>query len=171
MYTPSGFTPSHVLPETLPETTLAFAFRGERILVGGDERAPLLLTRAELASTGLDGPAHYLGDYQGTPCVAVTLSDDAVDIDGLRFAGLRSLFFVVPEPLVAIAGRAFQVSEWDRTHRYCGRCGTATQARHRRGVSPRRSAAVSRRPGSAWRGPPNGRGRVRCGKSVPVAEP
>ena len=26
-----------------------------------------------------------------------------------------------------IAARAFQVVEWDRTHRYCGRCGTPTR--------------------------------------------
>ena len=129
MYTPSGFTPSHALPESLPASALAFAFRGERILVGGDEKAPALLTRAELSSTGLQGPVHYLGDYEGTPCVAITLADDAADIDGFRFAGLRSLFFVVPEPLVAIAARAFQVSEWDRTHRFCGRCATPTRAK------------------------------------------
>jgi NAD+ diphosphatase len=37
--------------------------------------------------------------------------------------GLRALFLRLPEPLLAIAARAFQVIEWDRTHRYCGRCG------------------------------------------------
>ena len=56
MYTPAGFNPSHVLPDTLPATTLAFAFRGERILVGGDEKAPAILTQAEFSATGLDGP-------------------------------------------------------------------------------------------------------------------
>ena len=25
--------------------------------------------------------------------------------------------------LVALAGRAFQVIDWDATHRFCGRCG------------------------------------------------
>ena len=130
MYTPAGFTPSHVLPDTLPATTLAFAFRGERILVGGDEKAPAILTRSEFSATGLDGPTHYLGVYQGTHCVAVTLPEDASDIDGLRYAGLRSLFFLVPEPVVAIAARAFQVSEWERTHRFCGRCGAQTRNRN-----------------------------------------
>ena len=28
---------------------------------------------------------------------------------------------------MAIGARAFQVVEWDRTHRYCGRCGTPTR--------------------------------------------
>ena len=29
--------------------------------------------------------------------------------------------------MLAIAARAFQVVEWDRTHRYCGCCGTPTR--------------------------------------------
>jgi NAD+ diphosphatase len=128
MHTPPGFTPAHAMPVALPAaTTLVFAFRGEKILVGGSEKAPAILTRAEFAATGLEGPCHYLGEYQGVHCVASTLADDAIDIEGLRYAGLRSLFFVIPEPLVAIAGRAFQVIEWDRTHRYCGRCGAPTR--------------------------------------------
>jgi NAD+ diphosphatase len=37
------------------------------------------------------------------------------------------LFFRLPDPLLALAARAFQVVEWDRTHRYCGRCATPTR--------------------------------------------
>ena len=127
MHTPPGFEPSHATLEAVPPAALVFAFRAEKILVGGDENAPTILTRAEFEATGLDGPTHYLGAYQGVHCVATALPDDARDVDSLRFAGLRSLFFAVPEPLVAIAARAFQVIEWDRTHRYCGRCGSPTR--------------------------------------------
>jgi NAD+ diphosphatase len=45
---------------------------------------------------------------------------------GHRFAGLRSLFGVLPDHLVAVAGRAFQVVDWNRTHRFCGVCATPT---------------------------------------------
>jgi len=127
MHTPSGFIPAHAMPATVPETALVFAFRADRILVGGDEKTPAILTHREFATTGLEGACHYLGDYQGLHCVARTLAEDADDVDGLRYSGLRSLFFVVPEPLVAIAARAFQITEWDRTHRFCGRCGTRTR--------------------------------------------
>ena len=129
MFTPSGFTPSHALPSDIPADALVFAFRGEKILVGGSESAPAILTVGDLDTSGLDGPVHYLGDYQGVHCVARTLADDAGDIEGWRYAGLRSLFFAIPEPIVAIAARAFQVIEWDRTHRFCGRCGTPTRAK------------------------------------------
>ena len=127
MHTPAGFVPAHLMPTALPATALVFAFRGERILVGGDEQAPRILTDSEFAATGLQGRCHYLGEYQGVHCVARTLAEDASEVGGLRYAGLRSLFFAIPEPLVAIAARAFQVIEWDRTHRFCGRCGTPTR--------------------------------------------
>ena len=126
MHTPAGFNPIHAMPEELPETTLVFAFRGDRVVLGGADQAPAILTRREFVATGLCGACHYLGEYQGIPCIAQAVAEDAPDIEGLHYAGLRSLFFALPEPLVAIAARASQVIEWDRSHRFCGRCGTPT---------------------------------------------
>ena len=114
------------MPEALPETALVFAFRGDRVVLGGADQAPAILTRREFAATGLCGACHYLGEYQGVPCIAQAVAEDTPDIEGLQYAGLRSLFFALPEPLVAIAARASQVIEWDRSHRFCGRCGTPT---------------------------------------------
>jgi len=126
MHTPEGFTPKHVLPESLPSRTLAFAFRDVRLLVGGADDAPVIPDFATSQQVATGSAVHYLGDLDGTACVAVPLADDAAEPEGWRFAGLRSLFFKLPEPLLAIAQRAYQVVEWDRTHRYCGRCGTPT---------------------------------------------
>jgi len=127
MHTPEGFTPSHVLPTVLPAETLAFAFRDTKLLVGGADDAPVVPTLATLQSSGFCEAMHYLGDLDGIACVAVALADDAREPDGWRYSGLRPLFFKLPEPLLAIAARAFQVVEWHRTHRYCGRCGTPTR--------------------------------------------
>lgn len=44
-----------------------------------------------------------------------------------KFSGLRALFASMPAEWIAIAGRAHQLLEWDRTHRYCGACATPTQ--------------------------------------------
>jgi NAD+ diphosphatase len=127
MHTPEGFHPAHTPPGDLPATALAFAFREAKLAVGGDERAPSIPTLAAIEAAGLAGPRHYLGDLAGAPCVALALADDVPDVPGLAFAGLRSLFFRLPDPLLALAARAFQVVEWDRTHRYCGRCATPTR--------------------------------------------
>ena len=127
MHTPEGFSPSHARPAGLPAGTHAFAFRGTKLLVGGPDDLPVVPELAALGADIVGEPLHYLGELHGTACVAIPLADDAAEPPGLRFAGLRSLFFRLPEPLLAIAGRAFQIVEWDRTHRYCGRCGTPTR--------------------------------------------
>jgi NAD+ diphosphatase len=130
MYTPAGFVPAHEPLPATPAGALVFAFRETKILVGGSESAPAIPTFAELATLRLAGRSYLLGTMQSVPCVALTLDDDAPELEGFRYAGLRSLFLVVDEPLVALAGRAFQIVEWDRTHRYCGRCGTPTADKH-----------------------------------------
>jgi NAD+ diphosphatase len=127
MYTPEGFVPSHALPAALPESSFAFAFSGDRMIVGGDEATPTIPTLGELNRAGIDGSRHYLGDLAQVPCVAIGLGNPFLIPDGLHLAGLRALFFRVPEPLLALAARAFQIVEWDRTHRYCGRCGAPTR--------------------------------------------
>ena len=127
MHTPAGFTPAHLRPESLAGNTLAFAFRGDKLLVGGTADVPVV---PELAATQQFAPGeavHYLGELDGISCMAVVLADDAPEPEGWRYAGLRSLFFKLPERLIAIAQRAYQVVEWERTHRYCGRCGTPTR--------------------------------------------
>ena len=45
---------------------------------------------------------------------------------GLAFRKLRSLFGSLDEALLSVAGRAFQIGNWARTHRFCGACGTPT---------------------------------------------
>jgi NAD+ diphosphatase len=36
---------------------------------------------------------------------------------------MRALFGRLDEPVLAVAGRAFQIAEFVRTHRFCGSCG------------------------------------------------
>jgi NAD+ diphosphatase len=130
LHTPPGFTPAHVTPSTIPGTSLAFAFAGSKLLVTGDAETPTVPLAGELERARLTGVRHYLGQLDGAHCIAITLPDDVPVPTGWTLAGLRSLFLRLPEPLLAIAARAFQVVEWDRTHRYCGRCGKPTRDRN-----------------------------------------
>jgi NAD+ diphosphatase len=127
MHTPDGFTPLHVTPTAMSETTLAFAFAGAKLLVGGSEQSPVVPSLADVERAGLVGVRHYLGQLQRADCIAVALPDDAIAPAGFFLAGLRSLFLRLPDVTLALAARAFQVVEWDRTHRYCGRCGNPTR--------------------------------------------
>lgn len=129
LHTPPEFTPAQAAPGPAAPDALAFAFAGTKLLIGGDETAPRVPTLVEARHAGLDGARHYFGRFAGADCVALTLDEATVAPPGYRFAGLRALFPSMAEALLAIAARAFQVVDWDRSHRYCGRCGTPTRER------------------------------------------
>ncbi len=71
---------------------------------------------------------HFLGLLDGRPVWTAGVRHEAAPADEAhRFEHLRSMFGKVPEPLWGLAGRAVQIVEWDRTHRFCGRCGEPTE--------------------------------------------
>jgi NAD+ diphosphatase len=69
----------------------------------------------------------YLGRLGGVDCWAAELGADATAPAGMSWEGLRPLFSVLDDDHFALAGRALQLLEWDRTSRFCGRCGTPTE--------------------------------------------
>ena len=68
---------------------------------------------------------HYLGQLDGIDCWAFALRDAP---PGFKRTPLRAAMMQFGEPLMGVAGRAAQVLEWDRAHRYCGVCGAPTEA-------------------------------------------
>ena len=70
-----------------------------------------------------DAVRHFLGELDGRPCWAADVADDACDEPPVPLFGL---YGTLAETEWAMAGRAVQLVEWGRTHRYCGRCGEST---------------------------------------------
>jgi NAD+ diphosphatase len=66
---------------------------------------------------------HYLGQLDGIDCWAFTLKEPP---PGFKRTPLRTAMMSFDDALMGVAGRAAQVLEWDRAHRYCGVCGTPT---------------------------------------------
>ena len=69
---------------------------------------------------------HFLGMLDGHACWGVDVPRGQDPSDGGAL-DLFSLFGRAPEEDWLIAGRAVQLVEWARTHRFCGRCGEATE--------------------------------------------
>lgn len=108
-----------------------FVFRDGRLLVAAEGDALRVPRRVELGRLGvLPARPLYLGRLGTSQCFAGDVSGDAPALDALQWQGLRSLFGRIDELVFALAGRASQIVEWDRTHRFCGRCGSA-MGRHR----------------------------------------
>jgi len=68
----------------------------------------------------------FIGMAAGKSCFAAEVPETDSAPRGWSFEAMRSLFTLVPEDLFRVAGRASQVLDWDRTHAFCGRCGTPT---------------------------------------------
>ncbi len=124
------FEPSVRGPAALSEAAWWFVFQGGHLLVqpqAGGGLAPPCMRRIE--TLGLDaGAAHYLGTLDGVHCLALDAGGNALP-PGLEAQGLFGLYGQMDDDLWLLAGRAFQILEWDRKHRYCGRCGSPTEVR------------------------------------------
>jgi len=119
--TPPSFLPllapaEHASPRT-------FVFRGGELLVRGDDcELPDAAACERLAIA--QASIHPVGLMNGDYYRAAFVTGEAQPVDGFEFTGLRKLWGRVDDTVLALAGRAFQIAEWARTHRFCGACGT-----------------------------------------------
>lgn len=156
-YSPLDYVDAVALPAERTDGLL-FVFRSDQLLVtvgpapeqgSDDPRVRARPSRASLPIGRVEGHAApeapfvariadwqappqralYLGTLGGAPCYAIEVAPELAAPDGLAFYGLRSLFSVLDEAHLSLAGRALQLVDWDRTHRYCGRCATPTETR------------------------------------------
>ncbi len=113
------FVPLLTAPGPPEETSLVIAVRGSHVT---------------LLDTEPETPGVFLGTLAGRHCWAIDADPDpGADPDGdgdgddHEFVDLRMLWGSVDETTWVVAGRAVQLVEWQRTHRFCGRCGTPTE--------------------------------------------
>ena len=128
MLLPATFTPLWSHPGGVSSGGYWFVIRAGRLLVTAsapqEPKVPRLVP-------GATPPMPFtatrcIGMLDETPCWAAHAESDEAP-PGYGFEPLRRLFDRLPDEHVAIAGRAVQVVEFDRTHAYCGTCATATE--------------------------------------------
>lgn len=76
---------------------------------------------------GLTRNVRYLGHRGSVPWYAVDLADELPLPEGMTCSGVRECAGLLPDEELAIAGLAVQIVEYDRTTRFCGSCGSATE--------------------------------------------
>jgi NAD+ diphosphatase len=123
LHTPAEFTP-HISPIDHPNP-VTLIFRGDELLLhDADLTAANAAICAELAIC--TEQIHPVGTFADTYYQAAWVTRETQPVAGYSFKKLRPLFGVVEDQFVAIAGRAYQIAEWARTHRYCGVCASPT---------------------------------------------
>lgn len=108
---------------------LWFAVAGSKVLAVADAegRAAGFPVAPPVEGAEPGAPPHYLGALDDVHCFAFEVDRELEPPAGHAVTDLRSLWSAVPEELWAVAGKAVQIVDWDRTHRFCGRCGTPTE--------------------------------------------
>lgn len=107
--------------------SLWFAYRGSELLVRAEATGVRALSAEEWIGSGLTAEEpHAVGTLQELTCWAVGLTAESEPPAGMSFEGLRRLWGRLDEEAWKLAGRALQLVEWDRNHRFCGRCGAST---------------------------------------------
>ncbi|MBV9774231.1 MAG: NADH pyrophosphatase, partial [Gemmatimonadetes bacterium] len=106
---------------------LWFVFRGRDLLVRVEGEALAVPALREPGELGID-PLRLLEleELGGVPTRAAEVAEDFEPPEGTEFRGLRATYGLLDEAHFRMAGRAVQMVDWDRTHRFCGRCGTPT---------------------------------------------
>lgn len=124
---PSEYLPAIAPPEPQPEHAWWFVFRAGALLVTEGAGSPALPRLASLHALGIEPRrSQYLGMLAGEHCFAAEAASDAEAPGGWAWQELRRLFGTLDDAMFALAGRALQIAEWDRTHQFCGACGTPT---------------------------------------------
>lgn len=120
-------------PDGPREAAYWYIFQGDRLLAlpAGDEvDLPRLAAPEDLGMSPLR--TVYLGyveDAAGNQvdCYAAEVAVDTPLPEGFIAEGLRGLYGRLDETEFSVAGRAVQLVAWDRTHHYCGQCGSLTE--------------------------------------------
>lgn len=119
------FISSIVPPAEQVESVWWFAFQEDKLLVELKESSLNIPCLVDFEEMGLKAVRkHYLGRLAGRHSYAVELDEGIAPPEGMDFQGLRQVYGLVDEGLFALAGRALQIVEWDRTNQYCRRCGS-----------------------------------------------
>ena len=104
-----------------------FVFNAGQILIKMIENRPHIPTDEDITGTDLTFVfKQYLGELDGYPCYCMEVDGTFTPPAGMQFRDLRSLLGDIDEDIFLLAGRASQIANWNRMHKFCGRCGTPT---------------------------------------------
>ena len=125
-------SPSRFVSEVAPPDgldlgeALYFVCLGDEMLSISEQGVPRPVTADEFRWVDLAVDyKHYLGRWESRACFALAATGRPPE--GFASTGLRAWLGRVEPDFFYLAGRAKQIVEWHRQHRFCGRCGTATE--------------------------------------------
>ncbi|WP_051710375.1 NAD(+) diphosphatase [Andreprevotia chitinilytica] len=118
------FTPSFSA-QAPSDAAHVLAFVGDDLLLTDGDALP---HPAFLTALGQPECDYGIGDLAGVPCRLMAWPQGTAMPATLYTVPLRAAHGRIHDEFFLVAARAKQLLHWDRDHRFCGRCGTATRA-------------------------------------------
>lgn len=124
------FIPGTRQEADLKESGLWFVMEGGRLLIKdeGGKQGMVIPTAGELEDSGITLICkRFIGSLGERPCYAAAIKEGQAPPEGLALKPLRALLTRLDTGLIWAAGRANHLIHWERTHHYCGTCGSHTE--------------------------------------------
>ena len=117
--------PSFNAPPEKTEPAWWFIFVANNLIVSEEGESIAIPFMKDLIDLGLQPIREwYLGTINGSHCYCAEVSGETTMPERTAPYGLRYLYGRLENSLHKIAMRAIHLIEWDRTNRYCNRCGS-----------------------------------------------
>ena len=120
-----SLTKDYPRPPGIPENALLSAVCGHEICVRTGCDPTILMPVSRVAMESLDN-IQYLGNLGTVPCYVLEITGREELPVGFDLSSVRDLDGKIPDEELAIAGLAVQIADYNRTTRFCGKCGTRT---------------------------------------------
>ncbi|MCK5125414.1 MAG: NAD(+) diphosphatase [candidate division Zixibacteria bacterium] len=124
------FTPVHISTTSTPTTGTFFLFSEFDLILTADNQLP-----QEIAALGnnLDRVIQ-IGHLEGNACYVTEFSGEIPQ--GLTTEHLRTSYLHLGDDLFGLARYAFHLMHWDKTSRFCGKCGITNE------IHPKENAKI-----------------------------
>lgn len=120
-----------ILPNTFKKSKpndLCCMFLNGNLLVKNEKGTLILPTFNDIKSLNIEyNTKFFLGDTYEKSCFAAEAAYEFKLSKDFNLISLRSTGELLDEQLFLISGRASQILNWDKSHRFCGKCGSKTE--------------------------------------------
>lgn len=102
-----------------------FLFKDNALLVSKANSSIPVLYKEQISNSDLKF-INYLGTYDSVPCYTASLNSDTISTE-YHPQDLLTLYRSqdsLSADMFNIAFKAYEILNWDRTHQYCGQCGS-----------------------------------------------
>lgn len=123
-----SFTPGVEFPIEEYDQDLWFVYNGGKLAVvqNGEKTEVPMMLKVQKHKERLKH-IHYIGASRGRHCYAADIDDISGTEEDFTFGDLRTIMPNLEDDMFFAASRAIQIINWDKDHRYCGRCGVLMQ--------------------------------------------